>query len=196
MNIALFDFDGTITETDSYTPFIYFSAPKWRIVICYPLLVPLILLYKLKLIGGSRIRTVVSYFCFFKRSHKAVWAQGKEYASTLDSIIKPEAKQRLAWHKAQGDVIVIVSASLDAYLTPWCEKHQYELICATLASRNGMLTGAYLNGDCSADEKARRVKQSYQLDSFEKVYAYGDTTEDKQLLALADEAYFCWNKVS
>ncbi|MCL1065411.1 HAD-IB family hydrolase [Shewanella olleyana] len=196
MNIALFDFDGTITEIDTYTPFIHFSVPKWRIIICYPFLLPLILLYKRKLMGGSTIRTIISRLGFYRRKQSEVFIQGQKYAATLNAVIKPEAKKRLEWHKQQGDLIVVVSASLDAYLIPWCTEHNVELICAQLESRDGLLTGRYINGDCSAHEKAHRVKQRYRLSSFDKVYAYGDTEEDSQLLALADEAYFCWNKMT
>ena len=196
MNIALFDFDGTITEIDTYTPFIHFSVPKWRIAICYPVLLPVILLYKCKLLGGSKTRTIISRFGFWGRKKSEVFAQGKEYAVTLDSLIKPEAKKRLDWHIAQGDLIVVVSASLNAYLMPWCEQHQFALICAQLEERDGRLTGRYIDGDCSGAEKASRVKQGYNLNKFDTVYAYGDTEEDSQLLALADEAFLCWNKMN
>ena len=30
MNLALFDFDGTITSKDTFTPFIYLSVPRNR----------------------------------------------------------------------------------------------------------------------------------------------------------------------
>lgn len=30
MNLALFDFDGTITSEDTYTKFIFYSTPKVR----------------------------------------------------------------------------------------------------------------------------------------------------------------------
>ncbi|WP_285162907.1 HAD-IB family hydrolase [Shewanella goraebulensis] len=196
MNIALFDFDGTITEIDTYTPFIYLSVPRWRIIVCYPFLLPFIILYKFKLIGASKIRTVITRLGFWNRQPDEVFAQGKEYALTLNSVMRAEAKKRLEWHKKQGDLIVIVSASLDAYLIPWCEQHGYQLICANLEIQKGRLTGRYLGGDCSAEVKAQRVEQKHSLNDFDKVYAYGDTEEDSQLIALADEAYFCWEKVS
>ncbi|MBQ4888308.1 hypothetical protein A9267_04605 [Shewanella sp. UCD-FRSSP16_17] len=195
MNIALFDFDGTITEKDTYTPFIHFSVPKWRRIVCTILLLPVIVLYKCKLIGGSTTRSIVSFFAFCGRNKKAVYTQGKDYAQTLDQLVMTQANKRLQWHRAQGDIIVIVSASLDTYLTPWCDKHQFQLICATLNTKGQRLTGTYKNGDCSGAEKARRVSAEFNLDSFDTVYAYGDTDEDKQLLALADVGFLNWQQI-
>ncbi|WP_394494531.1 HAD-IB family hydrolase [Shewanella sp. ENK2] len=195
MNIALFDFDGTITENDTYTPFIHLSAPKWRRIVCSVLLFPVILMYKSKLLGGSRTRSIVSFFAFCGRNKKEIYQQGAAYAHTLDKHVMSQAYERLQWHKAQGDTIVIVSASLDAYLGPWCEKHQYHLICATLNTKGKRLTGMYKGGDCSGSEKARRVKSKFNLDLFDTVYAYGDTIEDKQMLALADFGFLNWQQI-
>jgi phosphoserine phosphatase len=40
------------------------------------------------------------------------------------------------------------------------------------------------------------VRARYQLTSYETVYAYGDTEEDRELLALASEPYFRWQRVA
>lgn len=42
MNIALFDFDGTITFADSFTTFLYFASGRSRILLGSALLSPLI----------------------------------------------------------------------------------------------------------------------------------------------------------
>ncbi|MEQ1246948.1 hypothetical protein ABLT93_07065 [Acinetobacter soli] len=52
-NIAFFDFDGTITSTDSYTPFIFQTIPASRMKKGKFLLAPYILGYRLKLIRGT-----------------------------------------------------------------------------------------------------------------------------------------------
>ena len=50
MNLALFDFDGTITEQDTYTKFLFYVTPKRRLIMTLLLASPFIALYKLGLL--------------------------------------------------------------------------------------------------------------------------------------------------
>ena len=110
----------------------------------------------------------------------------------LPHVLRPEAMARLAWHRERGDRIVVVSASLDAYLAPWCRAHGLELICSELESREGVLTGNYRGGDCAGAAKAARVRANLRLEDYACVHAYGDTVEDRELLALAHRPVYRW----
>ncbi|WP_133407137.1 HAD family hydrolase [Parashewanella tropica] len=195
-NIALFDFDGTITDKDMFTPFLKYGATKKRKTIGNIIILPFYLLFKLGLLPSYIMRPIASFVAFKFRSQKEVEALGREYAKqVIPSRVMERAKKQLEWHKESGDVIVVVSASLDVYLKPWCDANGFQLLCSELDMQKGRCTGRYIQGDCSREKKAARVKQSYQLNQFECIYAYGDTSEDKELLKLADEAYLNWNKV-
>jgi HAD superfamily phosphoserine phosphatase-like hydrolase len=104
--------------------------------------------------------------------------------------------ERIRWHQAQGDRIVVVSGSLDVYLSPWCTRHGLELLCSRLAASDGVLDGRYLGAQCVGREKARRIRERYRLDDYAAVYAYGDTHEDDEMLAMADHAYFRWQAMT
>ncbi|UNA35862.1 HAD-IB family phosphatase [Klebsiella variicola subsp. variicola] len=69
--------------------------------------------------------------------------------------------QRIAWHQARGDTVVVVSASLDVYLRPWCQQHHLELLCSEVEFQNGAATGKYQGGDCSGLAKKARILASY-----------------------------------
>jgi phosphoserine phosphatase len=92
--------------------------------------------------------------------------------------------------------VVVVSASLDVYLSEWCKEVGVELICTELEARGGILTGRYRHGDCTGKEKARRVRERYDVRAYEVVYAYGDTKEDEAMLALAQRRFFRWREQS
>lgn len=70
-----------------------------------------------------------------------------------------------------------------------------ELICSSLQQENGVLTGRYEGRQCVLAEKARRVRERYDLQSFDEIYAYGDTPEDRDLLGLATRKYYRWQEV-
>ncbi len=197
MNLALFDFDGTITTTDTFSKFIYETSPRVRLKLGMLILAPIVVGYKLGIVPARVTRTVVARIAFFRRCEQKVLADGKFYAQTyIPTVLREKAMKKLAWHKQRGDLVIIVSASINAYLSPWCEHHGLSLICSTLESEKGLLTGKYIHGDCSGKEKVKRVESRLNLDDFDTVYAYGDTAEDNDMLKLADFKYYQWDKIA
>ena len=92
-------------------------------------------------------------------------------------------------HQQRGDHVVLVSASVDLYLTFICDFLQIDLICTQVEINNGVLTGLYRSKDCSSEQKKIRILQKYNLDNYQHIYAYGNSEEDLDMLALADYAF-------
>jgi HAD superfamily hydrolase (TIGR01490 family) len=189
--LALFDFDGTITVADTFTPFILRAVEPRRLALGKVALSPVVAAYKLRLLPATRMRRAIVAFGFRGRASAEVRAQGLEYSrSHLPSVVRPRALERVQWHQTQEDEVAVVSASLDVYLSDWCQQLGVALICTELEERDGTLTGRYRGGDCTGAEKARRVRQRYDLQRFSSIFAYGDTPEDSAMLALADQRYY------
>ena len=93
-------------------------------------------------------------------------------------------------HRDQGDTVAVVSGAFDLYLSHWCAQHGLDLLCSSLESRDGVMTGRYAGTQCAGAEKARRVRERYDLSRFGTVCAYGDTREDFELLALAQRRWY------
>jgi len=154
MNLALFDFDGTITTRDTYNKFVFSSTKFVRLVIGVFLLFPVIILHKARLLSAPKIRPLISRVAFMGVSEKQLDASAELFVSGyLPSVIRSDMLQKIAEHKENGDHVVIVSASISPYLKIWCRNHEIDLICSELEVRNGRFTGAYLNGDCSNEKK-------------------------------------------
>jgi HAD superfamily hydrolase (TIGR01490 family) len=194
-NLALFDFDGTITFSDTFTPFLYFASDRAHILRQSLLLAPKILSYKLGLLPATRMRALAARAAFRGRAEADVQALGATYAERLlPGVIRPHALERIRWHQQRGDRVVVVSASLSVYVRAWAQPLELDVIATELSAADGVITGGYADGDCTGFEKARRVEARYPLADYAKVYAYGDTSEDEALLALASERYFRWQK--
>jgi HAD superfamily hydrolase (TIGR01490 family) len=191
MNLALFDFDGTITDREMLPAFVRFAVPPARLRVWSWLLAPWVIGYRLGWVSGVSIRAKIARFGFRGMSVADYRAAGECFArDVLPSVLRPEAMARIAWHRARGDTVVVVSGAYDVYLAPWCREHGLGLICSSLGILDGRLTGRYAGTQCVGEEKARRVREQYTLSSFDAVHAYGDTPEDAALLALADERWF------
>ncbi|WP_352337945.1 HAD family hydrolase [Psychrobacter sp. 16-MNA-CIBAN-0192] len=195
MNLALFDFDGTITHCDTFTPFIKKAVPSSRMYWGGLLLLPSIIGYRIGVCSASTLRQQIVYVCLKGFSTTQFKALGETHAREfLTTVIRANALERIKWHLEVGDRVIVVSASLEVYLKPWCDALGVELICSQLQVNRESLTGKYANADCSGEEKAKRVKSLVNLDEYQKIYAYGDTKEDEALLKIADEQYFQWQK--
>lgn len=98
--------------------------------------------------------------------------------------------EKLLWHKKEGQTVVIVSASMRCWLKPWCDQQHIELISTELEVEDNKLTGQFSTKNCYGVEKENRVRTAYDLSIYDNIYAYGDSSGDKELLALADESYY------
>jgi HAD superfamily hydrolase (TIGR01490 family) len=191
MNLALFDFDGTITFGDTFTPFLYFAVESKRLAAGKVVLAPIVAAYKLGIISASKGRANAAAFGFRGRREDDIRLVAAKYArEVIPGVINPNALDRINWHKAQGDIVVVVSASLDVYLAHWCHQMSLDVICTELETKNGILTGKYRNGDCTGKEKCRRILEKYNLRDYPVIYAYGDSEEDRDMLSLATKTYF------
>ena len=160
-------------------------------------LMPLVVGYKLGVITGNTIRSSVVRFGFRGEEAAQVEQAGERFSrEVLPGVIRPMALERIQLHKAQGDVVVVVSAALDLYLAHWCRLHQLDLICSKLEVANGVLTGRYCGEQCASKEKSRRILEAYEPRDFSAVYAYGDTKEDMDMLSLASRKYFRWEEMA
>ena len=193
MDLALFDFDGTITKKETMPEFMKIAVRPVRLAVGKLIFLPLVLGYKTGLISGNLIRAAICKYGFWRVQESELEAHGAAFAHTfLPSVVRSEAMERIAWHKSRGDRVVVVSGGLDLYLNHWTRAHGLDLLCSTLERNAGRFTGNYFGAQCVRGEKARRVLAAYSLSNFRKVFAYGDTPEDFELLALAHEPYYCW----
>ncbi|HET6804901.1 MAG TPA: HAD family hydrolase [Frateuria sp.] len=190
-DLALFDFDGTITVRETMADFMYLAVPARRQAWGRLLLAPWVAGYRCGVVPGVAVRAAVVRVGLTGVPVATVQAHGVAFAAeALPALLRPEAVMRIRWHQARGDTVAVVSGGLDAYLAPWCRAHGLALVCSALEDRHGRLTGRYRGAQCVGEEKARRVRARYELARFGRVYAYGDTHEDLALLALAHHRFY------
>jgi len=191
MYLSIFDFDGTITTDDSLIKLIRFAVGDVKTAWGMLLLSPMLITYKLKLIPNYKAKQwMLSYF--FKGMDEQHFLKVTEEYSLkhIDTILRQKAMEKIAWHKEQGHKVVIVSASIECWLKPWCDKNDLDLIATKLEIKDGIVTGKLLTKNCYGIEKANRVRKAYNLSRYEHIYAYGDSRGDRELLALANESFY------
>jgi len=188
MTLALFDFDGTITTDDSLIKFIRYAVGERKTFFGMMSLSPMLLAYKLKLIPNYEAKEKMLGYFFGGMDELKFQEIAREYSlKKIDQIVRPAALEKIEWHKQEGHKVTIVSASMECWLKPWCERNGIELISTRLERSGGIITGKFDGRNCHGPEKAKRVKKRFILENFEYIYAYGDSSGDKELLELAHD---------
>lgn len=187
MRLALFDFDGTLTTKDSLEEFVKFAVGKPSYYFKLALFSPIFFLYKIKIMDNSYAKELLFRLYFHKINEDEFKAVAQEYGETkINDIIREDIYEKFLQHIQDGDKVLIVSASIRSWLQPWADKHKVELLCTELAFKDKIFTGHFATINCHGKEKLRRVQAHLNLDDYEKIYTYGDSSGDDAILAIAD----------
>jgi HAD superfamily hydrolase (TIGR01490 family) len=189
--IAFFDFDGTITTKDTLLEFIKFCKGNFRFYLGFLLNSPYLVAFKTKIISNQAAKEKVLQYFFrgtsvgdFEKLCQS-FTKGK-----LPSLIRPGALKEISKLKQENYVVVVVSASPQNWIKEWADQAGVELIASRLEVKNDMITGKILGKNCHGEEKVRRIMEKYVITDYTSIHAYGDTSGDRQMLALAHNSFF------
>ena len=191
LTLVLFDFDGTITTKDTLIEFVQFYHGKrtywWRMM----MLAPVMVLFLLKLIPNWKAK---QFFLsrFFKGEKLGDFnTRCLDFSQkVLPSLIRSGALKAIDKFKKQNNTIAVVSASAENWVKPWCDQQGILCLATRLEIKDGNITGKLLGRNCYGDEKVCRIREQFDLTSFDRIIAYGDSSGDKEMLALAHQRYY------
>ena len=190
--VAVFDFDGTITTSDSLRVFMRatIGAARWYWGLI--VLSPRLLQFTLGMIPNWRAKEIVLTHFFGGWPEERLRAAAEKFAACeLPRLVKPAALERLRWHQQQKHRTVLISASLELYLRPWARSVGIDDIsCTCLATEHGIITGGIRGKNCNGPEKVECLLALLGDRSRYCICVYGDSGGDKGLLALANQAYY------
>lgn len=186
-HLALFDFDGTITSRDTMFAFVHHAKGPLRTGLGLLWLSPVLALHAIGLVGATTAKTALLRHFFGGTTRETLASWGETFTDEIEAMVRPRARARLAWHREQGHEIVLVSASLDIWLRPWATRHGYPVLCTEAAFEGDRCTGALATPNCNGAEKESRIRAMLDLKRYAHIYGYGDSSGDKQMLALANE---------
>jgi HAD superfamily hydrolase (TIGR01490 family) len=191
--VAAFDFDGTLTRSETLGPFLLHTLGAARVARDALVLSPTLAGYALGMIRNDIAKERVFIQCLGGMQIEALRQHAERFAATaLPGLMSREAMQRFAWHKRQGHRCIVISASLELYVKPWALKAGFDdVLASSLETReNGAITGKLSGENCFGIEKVRRLEALLGPRNGYTLYAYGDSRGDKELLSAADHAYY------
>jgi phosphatidylglycerophosphatase C len=187
--VAAFDFDKTISTRDNVVPFLRAVVGRTRLTRALVAISP-------RLVRAARNdeRRDAAKVALVRRTLTGcdagrVTAVAAEFADEVVArYLRPDVVERVAWHRNQGHELVIVSASFTNYLEPIAARLGFAAVLATelAVGDEGRLTGELVRPNVRGAEKVRRLDEWIGAGpAF--VWAYGDSSGDRDLLARADQ---------
>lgn len=190
--VAAFDFDGTLTRRDTLVPFLAQACGTAAMGRALAAAGPAALRARtgrgdpdVHHRDASKEALLASLFS--NRHTQWLIDAGAQYSESLDAKLRPEMVEQLAWHRAAGHELVIVSASLQVYLEPFGKRHGFDqVIGVQLEDIEGQLTGRIDGPNVRGREKSVRLEKWLAGDRPEMLWAYGNSSGDREMLAMAD----------
>lgn len=195
LSIAAFDFDETLTHRDTVVPFLRRVAGDRALALGLLArthrLAPAVVRR-----DRNALRAVATEQVFRDRPIAEVDEHALAHGGGIVATgLRSDTTARLAWHRDRGDRVVIVSASYEQYVEVVGEHLGVDAVLATrLDVVDGRCTGRLLGPNCRGPEKLDRLtrwlaEQSLTLDDV-TLWAYGDSSGDRELLAAADHPHW------
>ena len=189
--LALFDFDKTITDRDTFLPFLVFSFGWFRTILVLSFLSPQALICLAGFMSRKKFKELV-----FKLTIKG-WTKEKFhdvaqdfYRQKVKTYLRKPALDEIKMHLENGADVSLVSASPEDWLWPFTEEAGINLIGTRLEVKDGHYTGNIVGSNCRRAEKVNRVREVYDLQNYSDIYAYGDSRGDKEMLEMSNHPNF------
>ncbi|MGH8985399.1 MAG: HAD-IB family hydrolase [Acidimicrobiia bacterium] len=188
--VAAFDFDGTLSTRDNVVPFLRAAVGGPRLAVGLAATTPRLVAAALDDGRRDRAKTALVRRLLTGYATVRLAEVAERFAGdVVEHHLRAGAVARAEWHRNQGHELVIVSASFAVYLEPIARRLGFDGALGTEleAGADGHLTGRLVGANVRRAEKVRRL-DDWLDDRPATVWAYGDSSGDRELFERADHA--------
>ena len=193
--IYCFDFDGTLTTSDTLLEFIKYAKGRGRFLMVFLMYSPLLVLMKLHLYPNWKAKQQIFAHLFAGMHIEKFDALCRGFAEESQHLLRPKGITLMHEALVAGAQVFIVSASIDNWVRPFFDIRNLkgvQVLGTQIEVEDGKLTGNFKSNNCYGKEKVHRIAEA--LKSFERseyeIEAFGDSRGDKEMLAFADKGHF------
>lgn len=193
--IYCFDFDRTLTTSDTLLEFIKYAKGTGRFLMVFLMYSPLLVLMKLHLYPNWKAKQQIFAHLFAGMRIEKFDALCHGFAEENQHLLRPKGITLVHEALVAGAQVFIVSASIDNWVRPFFDIRNLkgvQVLGTQIEVEDGKLTGNFKSNNCYGKEKVHRIAEA--LKSFERseyeIEAFGDSRGDKEMLAFADKGHF------
>jgi len=195
--LSIFDLDRTLTILPTYTPFLWFavrSRAPWRLLLL-PLLLPVAILYALKLIPRCRMKQAMHWVALGSALPEREAARlADRFARHLVARgLYAEGVALIEAERKTGRRVILATAAPHFYVAALARRLGIGDVVATASGwRDGHLTAAIVSANCYGGAKRSLVEAFMARAGIAREAAhirfYSDHASDLPMFELADEA--------
>jgi len=189
--VAAFDFDGTLTWTDSFTAFLRATCGDIKVAAMFARYPRLLIDYaRTKDRGALKSRLLYRLLGPIPQSELETLIRAF-VTKTGMSLFRPDALDAWDAHNRPDRLRVIVTASPDLLVRPFGQLIGADRVIGTRLgfSPEGRLLPDLNGPNCRGAEKMCRLREAFG-DKVEIDSAYGDTKGDREMLAAAHHGFY------
>lgn len=188
--LVLTDFDGTLTRRDTFPQILRFLLGK-KFFLYLPVFSAYVVLMKAGLLTAQAAKESILALALRGWKRDRVQQAGRAFVAHLMKTRQvsfwPGALEMIRRHKEGGGRVIVVSASPEEWVAPFAETLGIEYIATRLEYDEHGFTGKILGKNCNGEEKVGRIRALIPDLSGWHVTAYGDSSGDLPMLALAQK---------
>ena len=211
--IYCFDFDGTLTTSDTLLEFIKYAKGTSRFLMVFLMYSPLLVLMKLHLFPNWKAKQLVFAHLFAGMRIEKFDTLCRGFAEENQHLLRPKGITLVHEALVAGAKVFIVSASIDNWVRPFFDIRNLkgvQVLGTQIEVVDGKVTGRFKTNNCYGEEKVRRICEALTTTtgtsipttntygttslSFDRsqydIEAFGDSRGDKEMLAFADQGHY------
>ena len=211
--IYCFDFDGTLTTSDTLLEFIKYAKGTSRFLMVFLMYSPLLVLMKLHLFPNWKAKQLIFAHLFAGMRIEKFDALCRGFAEESQHLLRPKGITLVHEALVAGAQVFIVSASIDNWVRPFFDIRNLkgvQVLGTQIEVVDGKVTGRFKTNNCYGEEKVRRICEALTTTtgtsipttnaygttslSFDRsqydIEAFGDSRGDKEMLAFADQGHY------
>ena len=188
-DLYLFDFDGTISNKDSFGHFFLKSFGIKHVLIKLLLNAPILIFTFLTHQKKSKTKELITSILLKGKTLAEIEKLGEYYhLHHINEILRPNAIVMINKLKEDdSNNVWIVSASLDIWLKPFAKGLNVGLLCTEIEYEDAKFTGSFKSANCKGVEKVNRIKKDLDLNHFNNIISFGDSKGDLEMFKISTQ---------
>lgn len=192
MATVFVDLDGTLTQKDTYLPFLFYCLREFGLRMVPTFLLPIfLLLYSIGAVTNGRLKEAFLQSVLAGIPLEELRPIVERYVALLaETGLNRDLVQALQDHLKRGDRVILVTASFDLYVERLAERLGIpNVVCTRAELRDGIVTGRILGKNCHGPEKVQRLQPLLAPAEWAVSILYTDHHSDLPLLKSVSQGF-------
>lgn len=190
--LVILDFDGTIYRGDSLLDFAKFCSSKRYYKSLFAIILPLIAC-KMGLYSRDKMKLIFLRINFSPYTKHLLFEKGQTFFKEHQNKLYTSAVAYIQQSDRTNTRLVILSASSEEWLKPFCEFLGCELISTKLQySQEKTFTGQFEGENCVGIQKLKALETQIDLSNYVEIIVFGNSKSDLLLKQIATSYHHCY----